>query len=42
MRPMWRWKIYSKGKFQLFIDNTNQTVEETTQLIENFIKTLRM
>ena len=25
---------------QLFIDNTNQTVEETAQLIENFIKNL--
>jgi len=34
------WFKRSKGKFQLFIDNTNQTVEETAQIIENFVKRL--
>ena len=27
----------NKGKFSMFIDNTNQTVEETAKLIEKFI-----
>ena len=32
------WFKRSKDKFQLFIDNTNQTVEETAGVIEDFIK----
>ncbi len=34
------WFKKSRGKFQLFIDNTNQTVVETAQIIENFIKNI--
>jgi len=34
------WFKRSRGKFQLFIDNTNQTVEQTAQIIENFIKNI--
>ena len=34
------WFKRSRGKFQLFIDNTNQTLEETAGLIEDFIKSL--
>ena len=34
------WFKRSRGKFQLFVDNTNQTVEETVQIIENFVKRL--
>ena len=34
------WFKRSKGKFQLFVDNTNQTLEETAGLIEDFIKSL--
>ena len=32
-----RWFRRNKGKFSLFIDNTEQTVEETAKLIEKFI-----
>ena len=34
------WFKRSRGKFQLFVDNTNQTLEETAGLIEDFIKSL--
>ena len=34
------WFKRNKGKFQMFIDNTNQTLEQTAQIIENFIKKL--
>ena len=34
------WFKRSKGKFQFFIDNTNQSLEETAGLIEGFVKSL--
>ena len=33
-----KWFRRNKGKFQLFIDNTNQSEEETTKLIADFVK----
>ena len=32
-----RWFRKNKGKFNLFIDNTNQSVDETAKMIEKFI-----
>lgn len=32
-----RWFRRNKGKFSMFIDNTEQTVEETAKLIERYI-----
>jgi len=32
------WFKRNKGKFQCFIDNTNQTLEETAGVIEEFVK----
>lgn len=32
------WFKRSKGKFQCFIDNTNQSLEETAVVIEEFVK----
>ena len=32
------WFKRNKGKFQCFIDNTNQTLDETAEVIEEFVK----
>ena len=32
-----RWFRKNKGKFNLFIDNTDQSVDETAKMIEKFI-----
>jgi len=34
------WFKKNAGKFQMFIDNTNQSLEETAELICNFVKKL--